>query len=1333
MLALTPAFVPARAFPRLIWLMAAGLLLPLLLTAWSSPLTGPRAQPAGQTMPANVSEPITATDMPEPIAPPSPPIPPALRPVLHATLAAESGTDYAVFPLTAPDEGWQAANPAQQFTTIFSVEGVRLAPRDGTAWIVRPTEIRTVAGHTPLAPVPPVRSGPRVEYRREGLTEWYINGPRGLEQGFTLAAPPAGGEQFTLALTLTGAAATATSSDTLMIGELGYRDLVVVDARGTTLPARLVLTEGAVGIAVDARGAQWPVTIDPLITQATLASGVGTAYAFGFSTAIATTNGTNTIVVGAPSELVGTQDEQGAAYVFTGSGSTYTQQARLLASDGSHQHRFGNSVAITLINGTTTVVVGAPNAAKTYVYTSSGGAFIEQARLVSPNPTNNDYFGGAVAAVASGGTTLIAIGAFIHTVGGSVGQGSVYLFAGSGASYPLQVELNDPNGHPYEGFGASVALASSGGTNTLAVGAINKSIAPVYNQGSVFIFTGSGTRYSVVEHFSPNGQTNGNLGTAIAVGVKDGVTTVAASQVAPEVVYVFTGSGTSYTTTALTDAGGAFGDGFGASVAVGFSYSQTLVVVGTPRKNGNPAGGLLLFSQNGASYVQTSLPPASLSNSGAYGYGAAMVVGPNQNPTVVAGTPIFNGTEAGTASIASWDASASVQAIFGDHSQSVASPTGTFSGTPFHLVARVVDGNGAPLPATALTFAVRPSGATTGRFTAADPASTSLHVLTRDGTGGTTAGQTDTLALFPSDTAGTFAVTASADGSAVTATFTLTILPSAPVPTINPVIPLRATARQGSSSTVTRQPPGLSPAMLLIDPNQTYELHITGTGFVSQTLGTTSFFKVGTAAPIQMDTVYNSATDLSVWVTGYNMLAGLTADTTAQITVYNPPSSAGASDGGYSNPVTLVLAMPRAAPTGSRLACSGATSILALASVLIVPPPCQVMDGQGQPIPGIATGIATGFVGSAGGELVGTGGGTIISNDGASIISEHGAGIISNDGASLITNDGGSIVAQGGGNSLRKDGPIAPTLPAPTARGSSAPAPRPALRTAQTGRTSTFTRSVTGDYLASTDVHGIIMAPPVAANGIPGTVTRSLAVTGVTQPITYTITTLNPHDGHPTTITALSRSTASAGDPAFPLTVTGTGFIPGSVLAYGGVQLVTTYRSPTEVSATVPAALLHYTGVKEVRVINPDPNGGASLPASFIVTPRMAVSTLAPTLIAAGSSGFTLTVTGTNFAGGMTVTFNGTPLATTVVSTTTLRAIVPAPLIATAGTAAVAVMNALGSVSNGVAFTIEPLTPLPPGQPTVSPTRGPVPLPPGRPTVAAPVPGGTPVPLPPGR
>ncbi len=1347
MLAHSLAFTPARTYQRLLWLALGVMLLPLLLVVL--PPLVQREQVA-----LTVQDRTTAQDRPAapaPVAPLNQTLPPGLSPILNATLAADSGGDYATAPLASPADGLRADNPAQRFATTFSADGVHVAPANGPVFSLHATEIATVNGTIAVAAAQPIIAGSRVEYRHDGMTEWYVNGPRGLEQGFTIAASPAGADQFTVSLAITGDVPTQADNG-LMIGDLRYSGLTVTDAAGATLPAHLDLADGTIRIAVDAAGAQWPVTVDPLVAQASLAPQTplgNTTYAFGQSTAIAIANGTTTIVVGAPSELIGTQNEQGAVYVFTGSGGTYTQRARLTASDGVRQNRFGQSVAVTISGGTTTVAVGTFNVSKAYVYTSGGGAYAETL-LVPPDPTNGDAFGLGVAAVTNGGATIIAVTAHGHTAVPNTGQGTVYLFSGSGTSFPLQFELNSPNPSAY-GFGTSVALVSNGGTNTLAVGISNYSISPNgYEIGGVMVFTGSGTSYRAATLTAADNRPNvrSHFGAALAIGVLNGVTTVVISDPpsgdqyhGPGAVYVFAGSGTSYTTTTkLTDANGGLYDNFGVSVAVGYSYSQTLVAVGAPGKNGNTGNatdGVLIFTQTGASYAQSSLPEVNGFAGDYYGYSVAMQAVSNGDPVVVGGASNNLGSSPGAATMSSWSAQASVRATFGDGSQLLVSPAASpYSGIPFHLVASVVDGNGAAIPPTGVTLIVQPNGNTGGLFTAIDPTSTTLHVTTRDGSSGTTAGQTDTISLYPSSTAGSFTVTAAADGTALSATYTLTIIANVPTPTINAVIPVRTTsavAHNSPSSVTGSLPPGFSPPLVIIDPTKTYTIHISGSGFVKETYTDPTdpnarfrtYYEVGLNSQFLLDTVYVSSTELLVTVSGpQGMFAGLTLDANANIQVRNPSSSPGGPLGTLSAPRFLGLVMPRPAQGGSTLACSGSLDILASSSNLFVPPPCQIVDAQGNPIPGIATGKATGVVGSSGGQLVGNSGGTIIAQGGGNIISQGGGNIIAQGGGNLITNDGGSIIAQGGGN-IVANGAAKPAS-------QSSPAQAPVARAGQSSVQPSTASSVNGDYIASTDAHSIIMAPPVLSNGIPGTFTRSLAVDGIATPITYTITTLNPHDGHPTTITGLSHTAASTSDPAIPLSVTGTGFINGSVISYGGVQLTTTYLSPTQVSATIPAALLNYTGAKDVVVINPDPNGGASLPATFTVTAPATAASVKPTLISVGQS-FTLTVTGTNFVNGATVRFNGTPLVTTFVSATTLTAQVPGTLDQTVGTAQITVVDPYGVGTSALTFTIAVVKPEPPPRPGVPPVPtvpGVKPLPAGR---SLPASGPPPAPIPPSR
>ena len=117
--------------------------------------------------------------------------------------------------------------------------------------------------------------GNRVTLARPGISEWYAAGPLGVEQGFTLAHRPAGttAHGVTLALAVGGSLRPrAAGSGVTFVGSRGdiaarYGGLTAVDATGRHLPSTLSVTDGRVVIAVNDRGARYPITIDPLVQQ----------------------------------------------------------------------------------------------------------------------------------------------------------------------------------------------------------------------------------------------------------------------------------------------------------------------------------------------------------------------------------------------------------------------------------------------------------------------------------------------------------------------------------------------------------------------------------------------------------------------------------------------------------------------------------------------------------------------------------------------------------------------------------------------------------------------------------------------------------------------------------------------------------------------------------------------------------------------------------------------------------------------------------------------------------------------------------------------------------
>ena len=84
-------------------------------------------------------------------------------------------------------------------------------------------------------------------------------------------------------------------------------------------------------------------------------------------------------------------------------------------------------------------------------------------------------------------------------------------------------------------------------------------------------------------------------------------------------------------------------------------------------------------------------------------------------------------------------------------------------------------------------------------------------------------------------------------------------------------------------------------------------------------------------------------------------------------------------------------------------------------------------------------------------------------------------------------------------------------------------------------------------------------------------------------------------------ITSLNPASVSAGSPDRALTVTGTGFVSTSTVRSNGVLLMTTYVTPTTLSAVVPSSHLINPGSVAITVTNPAPGGGTSAAKSLTI------------------------------------------------------------------------------------------------------------------------------------
>jgi uncharacterized protein (TIGR03437 family) len=229
--------------------------------------------------------------------------------------------------------------------------------------------------------------------------------------------------------------------------------------------------------------------------------------------------------------------------------------------------------------------------------------------------------------------------------------------------------------------------------------------------------------------------------------------------------------------------------------------------------------------------------------------------------------------------------------------------------------------------------------------------------------------------------------------------------------------------------------------------------------------------------------------------------------------------------------------------------------------------------------------------------------------------------------------------------------------------------------------------ALTTTFVSSTQLTAAVAASLIAT---AGSASITAINTGGSPSVAFTFPINAPTA---VAITSLSPTSATAGGAAFTLTVNGTGFLSTATVQWNGTVLTTTFVSSTQLTAAVPASLIATAG--SVNIIAANPVGSPSAPAVFpINAPTPTITSLSPTSATGGGAAFTLTVNGTSFLSGATVQWTGTALTTTFVSSIQLTAAVPASLIASAGSASITVVNALGSPSAAAAFPINAPTPV---------------------------------------
>jgi hypothetical protein len=538
-----------------------------------------------------------------------------LPPLAAAQVSAALGREQFKYHAFTDGEGLHMQNPDHRLAVNFTPTslGVR---RGAETWQLAlqgygyGAELHGVEHTTPHA------IGNRVEYRRDGMTEWYVNGPLGLEQGFTLPRPPGvrSGDVLTLAFTLSGnliARADEGGKDVTLTRPDGtralrYRGLTAHDATGRELPAWLEVEGQRLSLHVDDMNADYPVVVDPFIEQAQLTAPDGLpGDQFGF----VSIDG-DVIVVGAPRDDIGPNIDQGSAYVFVkpagGWNGILPEPARLIAFDGAGGDTFGGAVAIsgdTIVVGARWDDVGGVDQGSAYVFVKPEGGWSGTLNQKTPKLTArlgaaNDNFGDWV---AIDGDTIV-VGARGDDIDTLSDRGSAYVFvkpAGGWVDSTENTTLSPSDSSFAAQFGSSVAIDG----DTIVVGALGTSSG----RGAAYVFVKPQTGWP--ESLDPNATlsaADAAVGDLFGVSVAVAGDTVAVGASGDDTgailnhgsAYVFVmppggWSGSAHANAKLTPSNAAAGAEFGNPVAV----SGFTIVVGAAHAN------VAANNQQGSAYV----------------------------------------------------------------------------------------------------------------------------------------------------------------------------------------------------------------------------------------------------------------------------------------------------------------------------------------------------------------------------------------------------------------------------------------------------------------------------------------------------------------------------------------------------------------------------------------------------------------------------------------------------------------------------------------------------------------------------------------------------------
>ena len=304
----------------------------------------------------------------------------------------------------------------------------------------------------------------------------------------------------------------AVDGDTVVVGAHAYDG---EDTNGTNL-------ENSGAVYVYTKPATEGGWADTIAAPAKLTATVPAAYAF-FGGSVALDG--NTLAIGSRLYNAGGYLSAGAAYVFTKSGTTWSQAAKLTASTSLQLAYLGYSLAVdgdTVLVGAygDDTIRGELGSGSAYVFDKPSGGWAdgyETAKLVASDRQPSGYFGFSVA--LDGDTAVIGARQHNDPKTGA-GSGAAYVFARESGVWGEKARLTPSDAAAGDNFGVSVAVEG----DTVVVGSWQDDDNG-RNSGSAYVFEkpalGWASTFETLKLTAPDGAVNDRFGWSVAVDLDD--------------------------------------------------------------------------------------------------------------------------------------------------------------------------------------------------------------------------------------------------------------------------------------------------------------------------------------------------------------------------------------------------------------------------------------------------------------------------------------------------------------------------------------------------------------------------------------------------------------------------------------------------------------------------------------------------------------------------------------------------------------------------------------------------------------------------------------------